>query len=149
MYPFKKLTVLISLPLLLALLLTLLFSGCAEKKTDEVLIQEQIEILQKAIETHDRSMFMDVIDEQYQDSLNSDRKALQRMLLGFFLRYKDISVYVSATQIDIQQIRADGDSQVVITGGKHLIPESARHYQVHSCWKKVSDEWLLSCLEWE
>ena len=92
---------------------------------------------------------MDIIDEQYQDRLNSDRKSLQRMLLGFFLRYKDISVYVSATEINIQQIRADAQSQVIVTGGKNLIPENARHYQVHSCWKKISDEWLLSCLEWE
>ena len=127
----------------------LLLSGCAEKKTDEVLIKEQIAVLQKAIETHDRGLFMDVIDEQYQDQLNNNQKTLQRMLMGFFLRYKDISVYASATQINVQQIRADADSQVVVTGGKNLIPESARHYQVHSCWKKVSGEWLLSCLEWE
>ena len=127
----------------------LLMSGCAEKKSDEALIQAQIEILQNAIETHDRGQFMEVIDAQYRDQLNNDRQSLQRMLMGFFFRYKDISVYVSATQISLQQIRADAQSQVVVTGGRHLIPESARHYQVHSCWKKVSDEWLLSCLEWQ
>ena len=113
------------------------------------MIQSQIEVLQDAIETHDRGQFMDVIDAQYRDQLNNDRKSLQRMLMAFFFRFKDISVYVSATQIDIQQIRADARSQVLLTGGKHLIPDNARHYQVHSCWKKVSDEWLLSCLEWE
>ena len=127
----------------------ILMSGCAEKKTDEALIQAQIETLQAAIESHERGKFMAVIDEQYQDQLNNDRQSLQRMLLGFFFRYKDISVYVSATKISIQRIRADAQSQVVVTGGKNLLPESARHYQVHSCWKKVSDEWLLSCLEWE
>lgn len=127
----------------------ILMSGCAEKKTDEALIQAQIETLQGAIESHERGKFMAVIDEQYQDQLNNDRQSLQRMLLGFFFRYKDISVYVSGTQISIQRIRADAQSQVVVTGGKNLLPESARHYQVHSCWKKVSDEWLLSCLEWE
>ncbi len=127
----------------------LMLSGCAEQKSDEAMIQAQIEILQNAIETHDRGQFMDVIDTQYRDQLNNDRQSLQRMLMGFFFRYRDISVYVSATQISMQQIRADAQSQVVVTGGKHLIPESARHYQVHSCWKKVSDEWLLSCLEWQ
>ncbi len=131
------------------LTLCLLTSGCAEQKTDEVLIQEQINILQDAIEAHDRGKFMAVVDEQYHDQLNSDRQSLQRLLMGFFLRYKDISVYVSATEINIQQIRADAQSQVIVTGGKNLIPENARHYQVHSCWKKISDEWLLSCLEWE
>lgn len=135
--------------LLFSLMNGLLLSGCAEEKTDEVLIQEQIDVLQKAIETHDRNLFMDVIDDQYQDQLNNNQKSLQRMLMVFFLRYKDISVYVSATEINVQQIRADADSQVVVTGGKNLIPEKARHYQVHSCWKKVSGEWLLSCLEWE
>lgn len=127
----------------------LLVSGCAEKQSDEDLIQAQIQILQDAIETHDRGLFMDVIDAQYRDQLNNDRQSLQRMLMGFFFRYKDISVYVSATQISVQQIRADAQSQVVVTGGRNLLPEKARHYQVHSCWKKVSDEWLLSCLEWE
>jgi len=135
--------------MLLSLFLIVLMPGCAEKKTDEVLIQEQIKLLQKAIETHDRGNFMDIIDLEYTDQINSDRQSLQRMLLGFFLRYKDISVFVSATQINIQHIRADAQSQVVLTGGKHLIPDNARHYQVHSCWKKVSDEWLLSCLEWQ
>lgn len=134
--------------MLLSLSLIVLMPGCAQKKTDEVLIQEQIELLQEAIETHDRSNFMAVVAPEYSDQINSDRQSLQRMLLGFFLRYKDISVYVSATQINIQQIRADAQSQVVLTGGKHLIPDNARHYQVHSCWKKVSGEWLLSCLEW-
>lgn len=133
----------------MSFLMGLLISGCAEKKTDEAQILEQIKVLQDAIESHDRGAFMDVIDEQYQDQLNDDRRSLQRMLMGFFLRYKDISVYVSATEITIQQIRADADSQIVVTGGKNLLPESARHYEVHSCWKKVSDEWLLSCLEWE
>ncbi|MCU7800700.1 MAG: hypothetical protein KZQ70_11265 [gamma proteobacterium symbiont of Lucinoma myriamae] len=135
--------------MLLSFSLIVLMLGCTEKKTDEVLIQEQITLLQEAIETHDRGNFMDIIDLEYSDQVNSDRQSLQRMLLGFFLRYKDISVYVSATQINIQHIRADAQSQVVVTGGKHLIPDNARHYQVHSCWKKVSGEWLLSCLEWQ
>lgn len=123
-------------------------SGCAEQKTDEALIQEQIDTLQTAIETHDRGSFMAVVDESYYDQLNEDRKALQRMLLGYFLRNKDISVYVSANQIAVTQIRAEVQSQVVVTGGKGLLPEDARHYQVLSCWKKVDGEWLLSCLEW-
>lgn len=145
MYQVKFIT-----PIIFALLFSsVLLPGCAEKKTDEAMIQEQITVLQKAIESHDRGLFMDVIDEQYQDQLDNNQKTLQRMLMGFFLRYKDISVYASATQINVQQIRAEGDSQVVVTGGKNLIPESARHYQVHSCWKKVSGEWLLSCLEWK
>ncbi|MCW8930231.1 MAG: hypothetical protein OQL19_08355 [Gammaproteobacteria bacterium] len=127
----------------------MLISGCAEKKTDEALIQEQIEVLQTAIETHDRGLFMGVIDKEYRDQLNNTPKTLQRMLMGFFLRYKELSVYVSATQINVQQIRADADSQVVVTGGKNLIPENARHYKVHSCWKKISGDWFLSCLEWE
>ena len=133
----------------LLMMLFLLLSGCAEKKTDKVMIQEQIEILQEAIETHDRGHFMAVIGSAYSDQINNDRKSLQRMLLGFFLRYKDISVYASAHQFEITQNRAEVQSQIVVTGGKGLLPESARHYKVLSCWKKVSDEWLLSCLEWE
>lgn len=131
------------------LTLCLLTLGCAEQKTDEMLIQEQIKILQEAIETHDRGKFMAAVDAQYHDQLNSDRQSLQRLLMGFFFRYKDISVYVNATEINIQKIRADAQSQVIVTGGKNLIPENARHYQVHSCWKKISDEWFLSCLEWK
>ena len=126
-----------------------LLTGCAEEKSDEAMIQAQIKILQEAIETHDRGKFMAVIDTEYYDQLNSDRKSLQRMLLGFFLRYKDISVYVSASQVAVMQVRAEVQSQILVTGGKGLLPESARHYQVSSCWKKVSDDWLLSCLEWE
>ena len=126
-----------------------LLTGCAEEKSDEAMIQEQIKILQEAIETHDRGKFMAVTDTEYYDQLNSDRKSLQRMLLGFFLRYKDISVYVSASQVAVMQVRAEVQSQILVTGGKGLLPESARHYQVTSCWKKVADDWLLSCLEWE
>lgn len=132
------------------LLLTGIFiSGCSEEKTDEAMIMAQIEILQTAIEEHDRSDFMALIDEQYQDQMNNTRSSLQRLLMIYFYRFKDISVYISATQINVQSIRADAHSQVVITGGKNLIPERARHAQVHSCWKKVSGEWLLSCLEWQ
>ena len=135
--------------LLCTLLLAGVFiSGCNEEKTDEEMILDQIEILQTAIEEHDRGDFMAVIDEQYADQMNNNRSALQRLLMIYFYRFKDISVYVSGTQVEVQSIRADAHSQVVVTGGKSLIPERARHAQVHSCWKKVSGEWLLSCLEW-
>ena len=126
-----------------------LLVGCSEPQTDEVMIEAKISQLQQAIENHAQSDFMEVIDEHYTDQLNNDRKNLQRMLLGFFLRYKDISVFASGHQIEVNQLRADVQSQVVVTGGEHLIPDSARHYRVHSCWKKVSGEWLLSCLKWQ
>ncbi len=124
-------------------------AGCSENKSDEALILEKIDQLQQTIENHERGRFMEVIDASYQDQLNPDRKALQRMLLGFFLRYKDISVFVSANEVEVNQIRAEVHSQVVVTGGRGLIPDDARHYQVVSCWNKVSDDWYLSCLEWE
>lgn len=135
--------------LLISVLMGGLLFGCAEQQSDEAMIQAQIDTLQKAIEAHDRGRFMSVIDESYHDQLDNDRKSLQRMVLGLFLRYKDISVYTSANQIDVKQIRAEVQSQVVVTGGSGLIPENARHYQVLSCWKKVDDTWLLSCLEWQ
>jgi hypothetical protein len=129
------------------------FSACTEKKTDDILIQEQIVLLQAAIEAHDYRQFMSIVDQDYYDmaygSKNNDRQALQRILLALFLRYKDISVFVSNTQIRVMQTRADAQSQIVLTGGKGLIPDSARHYNVQSCWKKVSGDWLLSCLEWQ
>ena len=128
--------------------LSFFLSACNEKKTDKELIQEQIEVLQTAIEEHDRGDFMAVIDEQYSDKLNANRSLLQKRLMLFFYRYKDISVYVSGTEIDLQQIRAEAYSQVILTGGSSLIPDNARHYEVKSCWKKVDDEWLLSCLDW-
>jgi len=130
-------------------LLSYLLVACDEAKTDEELITAQINTLQEAIETHDRGDFMAVIDSEYSDHLNKDRSSLQKMLMLFFYRYKDISVYVTGTEIELQQIRAEAHSQVVLTGGQSLIPENARHYQVKSCWKKVDDEWLLSCLEWQ
>ncbi len=127
----------------------LIFAGCSEQKTDEAVIIERISLLQKAIETHNSSQFMAIIDSQYYDQINTDRQALQAMLMVFFLRYKDISVFVNATTINIQGIRADAQSQLLLTGGKSIIPENARHYRVHSCWKKVSQQWLLSCLNWQ
>lgn len=130
-------------------LLSYLLVACDEPKTDEELITEQINTLKQAIEAHERGDFMAVIDAEYSDRLNSDRQSLQKMLMLYFYRYKDISIYVTATEIELQQIRAEAHSQVVVTGGQSFIPENARHYQVKSCWKKVSDEWLLSCLEWQ
>lgn len=131
------------------LLLSCLLSGCTENKSDETLIREQIDSLQTAIEARDRGSFMAVIDDSYQDPLNSDRKSLQRMLMGYFLRYQDISVYATGHQIELTPLSAEVKSQVVVTGGKGLLPEDARHYQVVSCWNKSDEEWLLSCLEWQ
>ena len=134
--------------ILLFVFFAFFLSACNEKKTDKELIQDQIKVLQEAIESHDRGDFMAVIDKEYSDKLNANRSLLQKRLMLFFYRYKDISVYVSGTEIDLQQIRAEAYSQVILTGGKSLIPENARHYQLTSCWKKVEDEWLLSCLDW-
>ena len=134
---------------LLLVLFILQLAACSKPQSDEARILQQITKLQSAIENHSRSDFMAVIDGDYYDRLNTDRKSLQRMLMGFFLRYRDIAVFVTNTTIDIQQIRAQAQSQVVVSGGAGIVPDKARHYQVSSCWKKVSDEWLLSCLEWE
>lgn len=142
----NKVKFLVTIMLLMSLVW---ISGCSEQPSDEVQIQEKMAQLQEAIEKKDRSGFMAEIDEQYQDQLGNNRKALQRMLMGFFLRYKDISIFVSGSEIEVTQIRAEGRSQVVVTGGEGIIPDNARHYQVYSCWNKQGGEWLLSCLEWE
>lgn len=142
----NKVKFLVTIMLLMSLVW---ISGCSEQPSDEVQIQEKMAQLQEAIEKKDRSGFMAEIDEQYQDQLGNNRKALQRMLMGFFLRYKDISIFVSGSEIEVTQIRAEGRSQVVVTGGEGIIPDNARHYQVYSCWNKHGGEWLLSCLEWE
>jgi hypothetical protein len=135
--------------LLFLVLISLITLGCSNVQTDEVLIQLKIDQLQNAIEKHHRGDFMAIIDRSYHDQMNHDRHSLQRFLMGFFLRYKDISVYISATKINNKGIRAIAESQIVLTGGETLIPESARHYQVYSCWSKVEEEWLLTCLEWQ
>ena len=63
--------------------LSYLLVACDEEKTDEERIVAQIKVLQEAIEAHDSSDFMAVIDSQYSDRLNKTRSSLQKMLLLF------------------------------------------------------------------
>jgi hypothetical protein len=130
------------------LMIMLFLTACSDPESDEAQIKNQIDSLQQAIEAHDRGDFMALVDADYHDQMNNNRKKLEAILLGYFLRYKDISILISATSVEVTQIRAEAHSQVVISGGRGVIPESARHYRVQSCWKKVDDEWLLSCLKW-
>ena len=135
--------------IILLSVLLLLISACSQPKNDETLILEQISILESSIEQHNHSDFMDIVASNYHDPINNNKKSLQAMLLVYFLRFKDISVLLSNTTVEIHSIRTDAHSQVIITGGQGLIPDTARHYKVHSCWKKEADVWLLSCLEWQ
>jgi len=136
--------------ILLLVVITLFVSACGDSASDEDKIKNQLQAGVIAIESRNSGDALDIVSETFTDQDNNTRKDLHRILMGYFLRYKDIGVFYTNTAIEIKSPGyAEATFNVVLTGGEHLIPDDARHYDVHSCWRNISGEWLLSCLRWE
>lgn len=136
-------------------ILTLLFicalGGCSETAPEQA-IRQQIEALQEAVEERSAGRVIDGLSEQFLGNAQLDKRAMHRLLVGLFLRHKEINLLITKMDISVNPddpLSAAMHGAAIVTGAQHLIPEDGRVYSVAGHWQKLDGDWLLVSLTWE
>jgi hypothetical protein len=131
-------------------------SGCA-RTPPEAAIGEAVEAIDTALDAQDNAGVRRWLAEDFRggpagtaDPL--DKAGVQRLLAGYFLRYRHIGVVVSGltvTPLAHDDTQAWSEAKVLLTGAEGLIPDTGRLYTVRGLWQRDGDDWALRELTWE
>jgi len=136
---------------LTALVALLSLQGC-KRNTAEEAIRENIARIETAVEQRDAGEVTGFLAEAFLANGQMDRRAVHRMMAGYFLRFKNIQVLVSAVEIEINPydpVRASMSARVAVLGLDGLLPEDGNVYQVTGKWRFDEGDWMLYALDWE
>ncbi|MFT5693718.1 MAG: hypothetical protein ACI92E_003061 [Oceanicoccus sp.] len=135
----------------LILLILFIFSGCSELPAEQA-IRSNIEEIESAIEGHRRSDVTKHLSSYFLMNDKIDKKSTQRMLMGAFLRHKNIEIIVSNISIELKKTdshRAMTTATVALVGATNFVPDSGRLYQVTAQWQIENASWRLMTLDWK
>lgn len=128
-----------------------------ERPAPESGIREAIAGIEQALSARDNAGVREHLADDFQggpgDAANAlDKRSVQRTLAGYFLRYQNIGVVVTA--ISVEPLAHDPDqawseATVLLTGAEGLIPETGRAYSVRGLWQYRDGAWQLAQLSWE
>jgi len=137
-------------------LLALMLMAC-ERPAPETGIREAIAGIEQALGARDNAGVREHLTDDFQggpgDAASSlDQRSVQRMLAGYFLRYKNIGVVVTA--ISVEPLAHDpeqawSEATVLLTGTEGVVPERGQAYSVRGLWQFRDGEWRLAQLSWE
>lgn len=139
----------------LVLLLCLALQACT-RPGPEAAIREAIGQIEQALSARDNAGVRALLAADFQggpedDPASLDAPGAQRLLAGYFLRYRHIGVLVtgvSVTPIAHDPSQAWSEATVTLAGAQGLLPESGRILKVRGLWRDVDGDWLLLRLTW-
>jgi len=143
-----------SLMLLLIVTIIIAFSAC-QRETDEQKIKNIITDIQTAAEAKDVKIIINNISKTYKDPQGFNYETIKRLLVGYFLQYPKISVYINNLEISVENSSARAIFQTVLTSGNKTgsitdaIPQSLGMYDFEVSLKKESDGWKVISAKWE
>ncbi|MCX4026505.1 hypothetical protein H0A36_12725 [Endozoicomonas sp. SM1973] len=128
-----------------------LLSGCTEVPAESA-IAEQIEKIQTAIENKNSQKVLKTLSESFNSAQGMDRQGVKRLLLAYFLRHKNIKIYITNNNISYNPAYpnvATSESAVTVTGAESILPNQSGIYKVKTEWVREDGEWLVSSVSWE
>lgn len=128
-----------------------LLSSCSEIPA-ETAIEKQIEKIQTAIENKHSQRVLETLSESFKSDQGMDRNGVKRLLLGYFLRHKNIKIFMTNNNIlyDLAYPqRATSESTVTVTGAESFLPNQSGIYKVKVDWALEEGEWLVSRVSWK
>jgi hypothetical protein len=141
--------------LLLILAMTVTFAGC-HRETDEQKIKKIITDIQTAAEVKDVNEIINNVSKTYKDPQGFNYETIKGLLVGYFLQYPKVSVYINDLEISVENtISARAVFQTVLTSGnktgsiKDIIPQSLGMYDFDVSLTKESDGWKVITAKWE
>jgi len=123
-------------------------------KTDEDLILELMEKIDKLAEKKDITGLMANLAEDYSDFEARDKNATQAMVKDYFAHYKGIVIHVLSTRIDhVDPLAASIQTEAALSSGaaevfRRLVRFSTDNYRFKFKLAKVQGVWKIQYAEW-
>ena len=127
--------------------------GC-QRETEQEKVKKVITDIQKAAEEKDVKKIINNLSENYSDPQGFNYETIKRPLLGYFLIYPKISVYINNLRISIENASAKAVFRTVLTSSNKsgspadLIPQSLGMYDFSVLLKKESNDWKVTSAAW-
>jgi hypothetical protein len=124
------------------------------KETEQDKVKKIITDIQTAAEEKDVKKIMNNLSKTYSDFQGFNYETIKRPLLGYFLIYPKISVYINNLQISIEKTTARAVFRTVLTSASKtgspsdLIPQSLGMYDFNVLLKKEPGGWKVTSAEW-
>jgi hypothetical protein len=140
--------------LLLIIAITITFLGC-HRETDQQKIKKIITDIQAAAEENDVKKITNNVSKSYNDPQGFNFETIKGLLVGYFLQYPKISVYINNLKISVENTSARAVFQTVLTGGNKtgsvtdVIPQSLGMYDFDVSLKKESNDWKVIWAKWK
>lgn len=138
-------------------------ASCAKPPAEQQ-IRNRLDGLKQAIEDKNTDKIISHLDDDFQAFETMaikknqqayyhklDKKQLRKIIIVYFLRYKNINVNFTAIHVELDPIysnKAEVKTSALITGAGGLLPENGRLFAVVSKWHYIDDDWYMSELEW-
>ena len=132
----------------LVCIVMILFLGACNKDSDEARIKHALSILEQGLEKRDAATAISVFSKEYRDQAGRDTRATRSMMFVYFSRNQKIEVLTGNLSIEVKNSDASVKLDVVLLGGKNIIPERGQQYQVDMQWRKQGDDWRLYRAAW-
>ncbi len=141
--------------LLLILSVVIIFPGC-NRETDQQKIKKIITDIQTAAEAKNVKEIINNLSKTYKDPQDFNYETIKGLLVGYFLQYPKVSVYINDLEISLEnKTSARAVFQTVLTSGnktgsiKDIIPQSLGMYDFDVSLKKESNGWKVVSAKWE
>jgi hypothetical protein len=138
--------------LIFVIIITVL--GC-HKETDQDKVKKVIDDIQTAGEQKDVKKIMSNLSKTYSDAQGFNYDDIHGLLVGYFLRYPKISVYINNLTVSVESTSARAVFQAVLTSGEKtgsvtdVIPQSLGVWDFDVLLKKESNDWKVSSAKWQ
>ena len=131
------------------LVLMVSLAACTAPVDDATQIRQNIKLMAKAIEQHDRDNVMQRLDEEFRTREGLLPQDINRMLFVQFRQNKQIQVFLFDMDVNVMASIADVQLVALLLGSSQWLPERGRRYRVQMRWNKQDDEWLLLRMDWQ
>jgi hypothetical protein len=132
--------------------ITLCLLVACSKTAPEEAILANIDAMQLAVSERNNGDLVAHVSDNFSGHHDMDKKELRKMIMGMFLRYKNINVVVTRMQILHDPRRpniAQMDGIILVTGAQGLVPQDGRLLQVTGTWQNDGGDWYLANADWE
>jgi hypothetical protein len=140
--------------LLLIMAITITVLSC-HGETDQQKIKKIITDIQAAAEEKDVKQIINNVSKTYKDPQGFNFETIKGLLVGYFLQYPKISVYINNLQISVENTSAIAVFQTVLTSGNKtgsvtdVIPQTLGMYDFDVSLKKESNDWKVIWTKWK
>ena len=133
----------------LCVLSLLLLTACSKPLPDEKQISMTMEKMQQAADNKRLAELMQYFHAGFKGRQNMPKRDLQARIYFHFRINPHVRVYVSNTDIQVNNNMARVSCHLLVTGAQQTLPQRGRLYRITSSWQKYGDEWQVTEANWE